>query len=426
MWRRSWTNASASQKILKIVPTYPITAATMIKTPDDIAAAVAARLKLNWAHSLAFPNGDDWPHRWTILPAAATNKSIAAVPTPDLVDLTRRWRAMGIEHRGVTVKELTWKVHGGQTLPQKVTIADVDTAAAVAGERDCPLDNWSTLLTTARARQLQLREVNPGLPEPQMEFLLRSTIGYSETDFALLCAAATWFADNQATAVGMTPRQVPLPGVHAKWLNAHQGQVAMLAACDDGLRLLPNHAPRIHFTYLDPHYRRAGERIHDSHTLGDALELPYRPSVILISENKDTAILFPLTHGAIAVEGGGNEGAKRLHQYDWIAHCPNIIYWGDLDAAGFSIVNTYRTELPVRTILMDHPTYLRYAQFGTNLYPDGRPIPTGGPALPYLTDDEAMAYAAVTAIDADPRRIEQERIPLPVAAKALAQFRAVH
>jgi hypothetical protein len=391
----------------------------MMKTPDDVAAAVAAKLKLNWAHSLAYPDSDDWPQRWTILPTTATNKSIAAIPVPHLVKLTRRWHTMVAEHAGVTVDEQTWNVHGGQTLPQKVTVCDVDAAAAVAGERDCLLSDWSTLVSIARARQLRLREVNPGLPESQMEYLLRSTIGYSEMDFALLCAAATWFSTNGAAAHGLTPRQVPLPGVHAKWLNAHHGPVAALAGCGGGLRLLPNHAPRIHLTYLDPEYRRTGRRVHDSHTLGDALQLPYRPNVIIISENKDTAILFPPTPGAIAVEGGGNEGAKRLHQFDWIADCSNIIYWGDLDAAGFAIVNTYRTELPVRTILMDHPTYLRYAEFGTNHYPDGRPILAGGPTLPHLTEDEAIAYAAVTDSNADPRRIEQERIPLQVAAKAL-------
>ncbi|MDX1873277.1 DUF2220 family protein [Mycolicibacterium sp. 120266] len=391
-----------------------------MKTPDDVAASAAAKLKRCWAHSLVDPDGGDWPQSWAILPKATTNKSIAAIPAPHLRELIRRWHIAAAQRPGVAIKEQFWKVHGGQTLPQEVTITDVDSAAAVAGERDCPLGHWSVLLTIARARELRLREVNPSLPESQMEFLLRSTIGYSETDFALLCAVATWFAANEAAALGLTPRQVPLPGVHAKWLNAHQEQVATLAGCGDGLRLLPNHAPRIHFTYLDPYYRRSGGRVQDSHTLGDALQLPYRPNVIVISENKDTAILFPPTSDAIAVEGGGNEGAKRLHLFDWITHCPNIIYWGDLDAAGFAIVNTYRNELPVRTILMDHSTYLRYAQFGTNHYPDGRLIPAGGPPLPRLTDHEAVAYAAVTDRTADPRRIEQERIPLAIAAEALA------
>ncbi|WP_186447036.1 Wadjet anti-phage system protein JetD domain-containing protein [Mycolicibacterium porcinum] len=395
-----------------------------MKTPDEVAASAAAKLKRCWAHSLIEPNGGEWPQHWTILATAATNKSVAAIAAPRLVELTRRWHAAAAEHPGLTFDEQTWNVHGGQTLPQKVRIADIDTAAALAAERDCPLGDWPTLLKLARARHAQLREVNPGLPASQMESLLRATIGYSDTDFTLLCTVATWFAANEAAALGMTPRQVPLPGVHAKWLNTHQNHVTTLAGCADGLRLLPNHAPRIHFTYLDPHYRSTGGRAHDSHTLGDPMTLPYQPHMIIISENKDTAILFPPTPGAVAIEGGGYEGAKKMHQFNWIADCPNMVYWGDLDAAGFAIVNTYRATLPVSTILMDYSTYLRYAEFGTNHYPDGRLIPTGGPALPNLSDDEAMAYAAVTDLHADPRRIEQERIPLPVAAQALAPFRA--
>jgi hypothetical protein len=252
--------------------------------------------------------------------------------------------------------------------------------------------------------------------------LLRFTINYSDTDFHLLCGVAQWFATNRAGAHGLTPRQVPLPGVHAKWLNTHQTHVAALADFGDRLGLLPNHAPRIHFTYLDPDYRAAGHRIHDSHTLGDPLQLPYQPASVIISENKDTAILFPPTPGAIAVEGGGNEGATRMHRFDWIANCPNIIYWGDIDVAGFVIASAYRNTLPIRTILMDYPTYLAYAEYGTNQYPDGRPIPVGGPFLPNLTEHEGVAYSAVTATAADPRRIEQERIPLAAAAAELARI----
>lgn len=395
-----------------------------MKTPEDVAALAAAKLKSSWAHSLVEPAGQDWPQSWTILASTATNKSVAAIAAPHLRDLTRRWHAVAAGHAGLTLDEQTWNVHGGQTLPQKVHVADIDTAAALAAERACPFGDWPTLLKLGRARQALLQQVNRGVTSIQMQALLRATIGYSDTDFALLCTVATWFAANEGAALGLTPRQVPIPGVHAKWLNTHHRQVATLAGCGDALRLLPNHAPRIHFTYLDPHYRSTGGRVHDSHTLGDPMSLPYQPSMILISENKDTAILFPPTPGAIAIEGGGYEGARKLHQFDWIANCPNIIYWGDIDAAGFAIVNVYRATLPARTILMDHTTYRRYAEFGTNHYPDGRPIPAGGPALSELNDDEAIAYAAVTDLDADPRRIEQERIPLPVAAQALARFRA--
>ena len=142
-----------------------------MKTPDSIAASAASKLKRNWAHSLVHLDGEDWPQSWRILPTTATNKSIAAMSTPALVTLTRRWLAMAAEHPGVSIDEQFWNVHGGQTLPQKVTVADVDTAAAVAAERDCPHRNWPTLLSIARVRQRRLREVNPGLPDDQMEYL---------------------------------------------------------------------------------------------------------------------------------------------------------------------------------------------------------------------------------------------------------------
>ncbi|MFD6064940.1 Wadjet anti-phage system protein JetD domain-containing protein [Rhodococcus wratislaviensis] len=274
----------------------------------------------------------------------------------------------------------------------------------------------------ARTRLPELAALNPTLDNIGLARLLRTVILYSDHDFRLLCDTTRWFITHSGDASGLTPRQVPVPGVHAKWLNARQREVATLAGYADGLELLPNHAPRIHFTYLDPTYRTSGGRVHDSHTLGDTINLPYQPELIIVSENKDTAILFPPTPGAIAVEGNGHEGPSRLSQFDWITNCPNIIYWGDIDSAGYKIVNAYRDTLPIHTILMDHHTYTRYAPFGTNHYPDGRPVPTGGPNLPNLAPTEKLAYSAVTASDADPRRVEQERIPLHAAAEAVTEL----
>ncbi len=67
------------------------------------------------------------------------------------------------------------------------------------------------------------------------------------------CArAAQWFSEH--SAAGLTPRQVPIPGLHAKWLNAHHSTVAELAGMP-GLALLPRHPARVHFTYLDLDHR---------------------------------------------------------------------------------------------------------------------------------------------------------------------------
>jgi hypothetical protein len=89
---------------------------------------------------------------------------------------------------------------------------------------------------------------------------------WADVDFGLLCDAAAWFRDNDAT--GLTPRQVPVPGMHAKWLNTRRHLVASLAGLET-LPLAAAHPPRVHLTYLDPEHRAAGGRRHDCISVGD-------------------------------------------------------------------------------------------------------------------------------------------------------------
>ncbi|MFC4857378.1 Wadjet anti-phage system protein JetD domain-containing protein [Actinophytocola glycyrrhizae] len=256
----------------------------------------------------------------------------------------------------------------------------------------------------------------PGLPD--LPRLIRGTDGYPDSEFALLLTVATWFNTNDAT--GLTPRQVPIPGVHAKWLNTHQPYILLLTGRDT-LGLLPRHPARIHFTYLDPTYLATGARRHDTATVGDTFTPPYQPSVVVISENKDTAIHFPPTTHGIAVEGSGF-GGKTAAAFPWLTDTPHLYYWGDIDAHGYEILNGWREDgLPVTSILMDSTTYDTYARFGTSTDQNGNPLKPGNPKpLPRLTPDEHAMYRRLL----DPafsghRRIEQERIPLHAAVDAL-------
>ena len=153
-------------------------------------------------------------------------------------------------------------------------------------------------------------------------------------------------------------------------------------------------------------------------TLGDSVVLPYQPSIVLIVENKDTAILFPEMARAVVVEGNGNAAVGLLPQVPWIARAEAAIYWGDIDARGYEIVNGLRAHLPqIRTVLMDSATYEKYSEFGTRTDERGLELkPRKRLALPHLSETERAVYLNVT----DPewtrhRRFEQERIPLPVA-----------
>jgi hypothetical protein len=162
--------------------------------------------------------------------------------------------------------------------------------------------------------------------------------------------------------------------------------------------------------------------VHDSATIGDSFTPAYPPKVVVISENKDTAVHFPPLAGGISVEGVGR-GGKTVASFPWIKDAPVVIYWGDMDRDGFEILNGYREDLgrDVASILMDPVTYERYEPFGTNDDQYGKPIAAGPlrPA-PHLRAPELEVYRQV--LDPDQtghRRIEQERIPLSSALSAV-------
>src|SRR5882724_6788356 len=123
-----------------------------------------------------------------------------------------------------------------QTLPTHVHIHDVDTAARLVSSE------WLARLERARSRAKTLVDRFPNLDRPSK--LLSATDTYSDTEFDLLLRAADWFAVNAGTQAGLfTPRQVPVEGLHAKWLNTSQHLVRELAGLD-GLGLLPPHPAR--------------------------------------------------------------------------------------------------------------------------------------------------------------------------------------
>ncbi|MGL5861843.1 MAG: Wadjet anti-phage system protein JetD domain-containing protein [Phycicoccus sp.] len=188
------------------------------------------------------------------------------------------------------------------------------------------------------------------------------------------------------------------------------------------LGLADPHPARIHFTYLDPAYRAdSTNRAHDSASVGDAVTLPYRPRIVVISENKDTAINFPHLDRAVSVEGVGKGGGTAA-AFEWIRTAETLVYWGDIDADGLEILDGFQAAgLPVRSILMDRPTWDCYAHLGTDTYPDGRRIEARRPAaVPHLTETERELYLNLCSSEWPGfRRLEQERIPLTVALEAV-------
>lgn len=388
-----------------------------MKTPQQVLADLDRRLATTWQHTIAADPNTDRADRaegaglvWPLhVPLGKPTKADLETRFADASRWARDWYGWAGQ-RSLTLTTSTRLVHGTrQDLPTHLTIPDIDTAATLLR------GSWPARLARARARHAVLRGQFPHAANPS---LLRYVEALTETDFALLCTAAHWFTGRDAA--GLTPRQVPIEGLHGKWLNQHRAVLTALAGKEHlGLIERPT---RIHFTYLDPAHRAAGGRHHDSLTLTDTAAPAYRPSIVVITENKDTAVYFPELPDAVAVEGGGTAGSGLLPQVDWVRAADHVLYWGDMDARGYEIVNALRANgVPARTVLMDLTTYHAYERFGawTDTKGDSLTCRTRK-ALPLLTDAERAVYEAVTDPDwSGPRLVEQERIPLPVALAAV-------
>lgn len=133
-------------------------------------------------------------------------------------------------------------------------------------------------------------------------------------------------------------------------------------------------------------------------------------------ENKQTFLALPALSDAspptIALLGAGT-AAHQLHALNWL-HQADITYWGDLDAAGFAILNAVRAHFPHTTsLLMDTSTVTEFQHLAV-------PDPGDGSAtLTHLTTEEQRAYRQL--FTAGRLRIEQERIPFAHASAAIQQ-----
>jgi hypothetical protein len=149
---------------------------------------------------------------------------VASVPASELETSgrrRRRYQRSATDSFSLTAS-LDWRTRivtgTTQPLPTHVTISDAETAGRLCG------GHWTARLTEARRRLTMVRNAFPRADHARV---IRGAESLSEVDFQLLLDAARWFTVN--TATGVTPRQVPLPGFHSKWLNKNQALIRALS-----------------------------------------------------------------------------------------------------------------------------------------------------------------------------------------------------
>lgn len=244
-----------------------------------------------------------------------------------------------------------------------------------------------------------------------------------------LLAVASWVL--RYGGLGVYLRQIDVPGVDTKFVEAHRAVLASLLgrvlpasridpaapgtdlARRFGLRGKPELVRFRSFDPADGPYSEVAVR------LEELAEHPFAARSVVIVENEVTYLAVPPVPG-VAVLYGGGYAVSRLAALRWLA-ARDVVYWGDLDTHGFRALDRLRRFVPgARSMLMDEPTLLAHqAHWSTE------PTPTSD-HLPSLTDDERRAYLGlVHGEHGEQVRLEQERIRFGVVQRTVAAlFRA--
>lgn len=317
-------------------------------------------------------------------------------------------------------REVNHRVLGAQRLPQSLWLDTLDDALALIGKRP-EAARFAALLDETRWR-------NPAL----LAWLSRRPLAAIELAevWPRLIDVVDWMAAHPRPGIYL--RQVDLPGVHSKFIEAYRGVLAELFdlalpasavasehsgsagfAARYGFREKPL---RIRLRALDARLALVPGAVLPDLTLDATsfarLDAPIER--VFITENETNFLAFPEAPGAIALFGAGY-GWEMLAGARWLSRCA-IHYWGDVDTHGFAILDQLRRRFcHVESFLMDRATLMAHEVFwGVEPEPIAHDLSN-------LTAEERALYDDLRDNRIRPRlRLEQEHIAFGKVAAALA------
>lgn len=229
---------------------------------------------------------------------------------------------------------------------------------------------------------------------------------------------------------GLFLRQLDVEGVDTKFVERHQKlldelltvalppeRVDLLYSRKDFTRRFGFHAKPSYtrFRVLDPGISNFPPGITELTLRTEELaDLALGAATVFVVENEVTYLAFPALPESIVVFGSGFALAG-LTDLPWLHH-KSVVYWGDIDTHGFSILNRLRSKFGnVQSILMDHQTLLAHTQQWVT-----EPNPTRR-VLQRLTEPEASLYRAlVEGQYGSAVRLEQERVRFSLLQRSLS------
>lgn len=379
-------------------------------TPADLRTQVQRLWDRGDLLRAAVTDAVSWPLRLSLKIPGASDLS-------DRFEAVRDWVRTVADTPQVRIEWREWnhRVQGTQQLPAAVWLDTLQDALAFIGKVR-QAQRFEAVWQTTAAAQPPLLAWLSRRPFQALDLVDR---------WERLLAVVAWLQAHPRPGVYL--RQVDVPGVDSKFIEAHRGVLAELLDLALPPQVIETNATGVaqftrRFGFLDKPVR-IRFRLLDSalpslpgcpfspQSLPDitldaasfaALALPVER--VFITENETNFLAFPEVADAIVVFGAGY-GWEALARASWLHRC-QLHYWGDIDTHGFAILDQLRGYFPhAASFLMDRETLL-----GHRSHWGGEPEPARHD-LPRLTTEETAVYDDLRFDRLQPRlRLEQERI----------------
>jgi hypothetical protein len=382
-------------------------------------AALRAQLQKLWDRGdlLASVVTDDafFPRRLTL--KGPTSQEVA-----DRFDEVRAWigELRALPHCRVELREFRHRLFGANAVPDAVWVDSLDDALALIGKRR-DAARFGTLLELTRARQPQLLAWLAKKPLRALELA---------DEWRRLLDIVTWLQAHPRPGIYL--RQIDIPGVHSKFIEAQRGVLGELfdlvlpaGVIDSSVSGVSQFAQRygfrdkpqrIRFRLLDRRHSLLPGDLEQDLTLDARSFARIDPQVarVFVTENEINFLAFPPLPDSLIVFGSGY-GFETLADAAWLARC-RIHYWGDIDTHGFAILDQLRAHFAhVESFLMDRATLLAFVtQWGEEERQTLRELPRLDAAEGALYDDLRDNRLRRNL------RLEQERIGFGWVEAALA------
>jgi hypothetical protein len=375
-------------------------------TPADLRAQVQRLWERGELLRGAVSGAMTWPLRLSL-------KAPSAGDLSDRFEAVRDWVRALTEAPQIRIEWRDWnhRVQGAQRLPASVWLDDLPSALAVIGK-------------TREAQRFVALWQQTELAQPALQsWLLRRPLQALELAdrWPRVLSVVAWLQAHPRPGVYL--RQVDVPGVDSKFIEAHRGVLSELLdlalppeVVDPTATGLAQFARRygfldkpvrIRFRLLDASVPMLpGCQSLSDITLDAASFAALKPAVerVFITENEPNFLAFPEVERGLVVFGAGY-GWNALAPAAWLQRCA-LHYWGDIDTHGFAILDQLRALYPqVASLLMDRETLLAHReQWGEE------PTPVRHD-LPRLSDAERAVYDDIRFDRHQPKlRLEQERL----------------